>query len=75
MLSDTEYKKTIEKVTKAYGKDSAVTHAVGPFSEKGADQLNKKRTIGYISLNIEETQGIINLDRPLEKAGLNPAAI
>ena len=82
-LSDTRYKKPIEQVTSAYGKDSAVTHAVGPFSEQGADQLNKKRTIGYISLNlkdspselsIEEAQGIISLDRPLEKAGLNPAA-
>jgi putative drug exporter of the RND superfamily len=82
-LSDTRYKKPIEQVTSAYGKDSAVNHAVGPFSEQGADQLNKKRTIGYISLNlkdspselsIEEAQGIISLDRPLEKAGLNPAA-
>src|ERR671910_1552752 len=82
-LSDTRYKKPIEQVTSAYGKDSAVTHAVGPFSEQGADQLNKKRTIGYISLNlkdspselsIEEAQRIISLDRPLEKAGLDPAA-
>jgi putative drug exporter of the RND superfamily len=82
-LSDTRYKKPIEQVTSAYGKDSAVTHAVGPFSEQGADQLNKKGTIGYISLNlkdspselsIEEAQRIISLDRPLEKAGLNPAA-
>jgi putative drug exporter of the RND superfamily len=82
-LSDTRYKKPIEQVTSAYGKDSAVNHTVGPFSEQGADQLNKKRTIGYISLNlkdspselsIEEAQRIISLDRPLEKAGLNPAA-
>src|ERR671913_316048 len=82
-LSDTRYKKPIEQVTSAYGKDSAVTHAVGLFSGQGADQLNKKRTIGYISLNlkdspselsIEEAQRIISLDRPLEKAGLNPAA-
>jgi putative drug exporter of the RND superfamily len=36
-LSDTRYKKPIEQVTSAYGKDSAVTHAVGPFSEQGAD--------------------------------------
>jgi uncharacterized membrane protein YdfJ with MMPL/SSD domain len=82
-LSDTKYKKPIEQVTKAYGKDPAVTHAVGPFSEQGADQLNKEHTIGYISLNlkdspselsIEEAQRIIKLDRPLEKAGLSPAA-
>ncbi len=54
-LSDTRYKKPIEQVTSAYGKDSAVTHAVGPFSEQGADQLNKKRTIGYISLNLKDS--------------------
>jgi uncharacterized membrane protein YdfJ with MMPL/SSD domain len=82
-LSDTKYKKPIEQVTKAYGKDPAVTHAAGPFSEQGADQLNKKHTVGYISLNlkdspselsIEEAQRIIKLDRPLEEAGLSPAA-
>jgi hypothetical protein len=28
-LSDTEYKKPIERVTKAYGKDPAVTQAIG----------------------------------------------
>ena len=82
-LSDTKYKKPIERVTKAYGKDPAVTQAVGPFDEQGGDQLNKKHTIGYISLNlkdspselsIEEAQRIIKLDSPLEKAGLDPAA-
>jgi uncharacterized membrane protein YdfJ with MMPL/SSD domain len=82
-LSDSEYKKPIERVTKAYGKDPAVTQAVGPFDEQGGDQLNKKHTIGYISLNlkdspselsIEEAQRIIKLDSPLEKAGLIPAA-
>jgi hypothetical protein len=42
-LSDTRYEKPIEQVTRAYGKDSAATHAVGSFSEQGADQLNKTR--------------------------------
>jgi putative drug exporter of the RND superfamily len=83
-LSDTRYKKPIERVTRAYGKAPAVTQAVGPFDEQGGDQLNKKHTIGYISLNlkdspselsIEEAQRIIKLDSPLEKAGLDPAAI
>jgi putative drug exporter of the RND superfamily len=82
-LSDTKYKKPIQRVTKAYGKDPAITQAVGPFDEQGGDQLNKKHTIGYISLNlkdspsdlsIEEAQRIIKLDSPLEKAGLDPAA-
>jgi hypothetical protein len=82
-LSDTRYKKPIERVTRAYSKDPAVTQTVGPFDEQGADQLNKKHTIGYISLNlkdspsklsIEEAQRIIKLGSPLEKAGLDPAA-
>ena len=45
-LSDTRYKKPIEQITRTYGKDPAVTHAVGPFGEQGGDQLNKKHTIG-----------------------------
>jgi uncharacterized membrane protein YdfJ with MMPL/SSD domain len=82
-LSDTKYKKPIKSVTKAYAKDPAVTQAIGPFSQQGDSQLNKKHTIGYISLNLkdgaselskEEAQRIINVDEPLERAGLNPAA-
>ena len=82
-LSDTKYKKPIKQVTKAYGKDPAVTQLVGPFSQRGSSQLNKKHTIGYISLNlkdspselsIEEAQRLIKLDRPLQKASLSTAA-
>jgi uncharacterized membrane protein YdfJ with MMPL/SSD domain len=82
-LSDARYKKPIESVTKAYEHDRAITGAVGPFSDQGTDQLNKKQTVGYISLNlkdspsglnVEEAHRIINLDEPLQKAGLNPAA-
>jgi uncharacterized membrane protein YdfJ with MMPL/SSD domain len=82
-LSDKKYKKPIQRVTKAYSKDPAITKAIGPFSDQGASQLNKKHTIGYISLNlkdssselnIEEAQRIIDVAKPLEKAGLNPAA-
>jgi len=82
-LSDAKYKKPIESVTKAYEHDKAITGTVGPFSDQGTDQLNKKQTIGYISLNlkdspselnVEEAHRIINLDEPLQKAGLNPAA-
>jgi hypothetical protein len=59
------------------------TQATGPFGDQGGDQLNKKHTIGYISLhlkdspselNVEGAQRLIALDRPLDKAGLNPAA-
>jgi putative drug exporter of the RND superfamily len=82
-VSHTKYKKPIEQVTRAYDQDPAVIHAVGPFSEQGTEQLNKKGTIDYISFNlkdspselsIEEAQRIIKLDRPLQKAGLSPAA-
>jgi len=82
-LSDTKYKKPIENVTKAYGKDKAITGAVGPFDEQGDNQINKKQTIGYISLTLEDgpselsvegAHRIINVAEPLEKAGLNPVA-
>ena len=82
-LSDPKYKKPIQRVVKAYSKDPQVTKATGPFSEQGADQLNKKKTIGYISLNLkagaselnlEGAQRIIDVSKPLDKVGLNPAA-
>jgi uncharacterized membrane protein YdfJ with MMPL/SSD domain len=82
-LSDLKYKKPIQRVVKAYSKDPAISQATGPFGEQGSDQLNKKRTIGYISLNLkaspselnaEEAQKIIDVARPLDKVGLNPAA-
>src|SRR5215213_8466013 len=82
-LSDPKYKKPIQTVVKAYSKDPAITQATGPFSEQGASQVNKKRTIGYISLNlkdspselnVEEAQRIIDVAQPLDKVGLNPAA-
>src|SRR5215213_983487 len=82
-LSDLKYKKPIQKVVKVYSKDPAITKVTGPFSEQGADQLNKKRTIGYIALNLkngaselslEEAQRIIDDAKPLDKVGLKPAA-
>ena len=82
-LSDSRYRKPIVAVTKAYAKAPAVTGAISPFSEQGGDQLNKQKTIGYISLNlkdsaselsVDEAHRIIDISRPLEKAGLDPAA-
>ena len=82
-LSDLKYKKPIQKIVKAYSKDPAITQATGPFGEQGSDQLNKKRTIGYISLNLEDSsselnpekaQRVIDVAQPLDKAGLKPAA-
>src|SRR5215213_8972015 len=82
-LSDLKYKKPIQRVVKAYSKDPAITQATGPFSQQGASQLNKKRTIGYISLNLEDSsselnpekaQRVIDVAQPLDKAGLKPAA-
>ena len=82
-ITDDKYKKPIKAVTKAYSKDKAISSAIGPFDKNGSDQLNKKKTIGYISLNIkdssselnlEEAKRIIRVDQPLAKAGLEPAA-
>ena len=80
-LTDSKYKKPIQRVVKVYAKDPAITQAVGPFSEQGGSQLNKKHTIGYISLtlkdspsglSIEEAQRIIDVARPLEKVRPEP---
>ncbi|MGF1471326.1 MAG: MMPL family transporter, partial [Rubrobacteraceae bacterium] len=82
-LTDSRYKKPIENVTKAYSNHPGVAKVTGPFDQEGSDQLNKQETIGYISLNLKDGQGqlddgtarsIIAVDRPLEKAGLDPAA-
>src|SRR5919107_1827419 len=54
-LSDLKYKKRIQRVVKVYAKDPAISQAVGPFGDQGSDQLNKKRTIGYISLNLKDS--------------------
>ncbi|CAN5823889.1 hypothetical protein BH18ACT11_BH18ACT11_05890 [soil metagenome] len=82
-LSDARYKKPIQRVVKDYSKDPAITKAVGPFSEQASGQLNKKKTIGYISLNLKDSssqlhvegaQKIIDVSEPLDKVGLKPAA-
>src|SRR5215210_5066464 len=75
-LSNLKYKKPIQKVVKAYSKDPAIIKVTGPFSSQGSDQLNKKHTIGYISLNLkasasqlnaEAAHKIIDVARPLDK--------
>jgi uncharacterized membrane protein YdfJ with MMPL/SSD domain len=82
-LTDAKYKKPIQRVVKAYSKDPAITKAVGPFSDQASDQLNKKKTIGYISLNLKDSSSqlhvegahrIIDVADPLDKVGLKPAA-
>ena len=79
----TQVQEAIQRVVKAYSKDPATTKVTGPFSEQGSSQLNKKKTIGYISLNLEDSasqlnaekaQRIIDVAEPLDKAGLKPAA-
>src|SRR4051794_16282930 len=82
-LTESGYKQAIEQVTKAYAKDGSVRQAVSPFDSGGSDQLNKAKTIGYISLNLKPGAGeltdetanrLIDRDRPLEQAGLDAAA-
>ncbi len=82
-LTDSRYEKPIKNVTKAYANDPAISKVVGPFDEQGESLLNKKKTIGFISLNLkdspselglDEAERIIAIDQPLDKAGLNPAA-
>jgi RND superfamily putative drug exporter len=80
-LTDLKYKRPIQRIVKAYSKDPAVTQATGPFGEDGSDQINKKRTIAYISLNLEDGPSELNLEKaqriiavaqPLDKVGLQP---
>jgi putative drug exporter of the RND superfamily len=61
-LTDQKYKQAIQQATQAYAKDSAVESAVGPFDQQGAAQLNKSKTIGFISLTLKESQSELSVD-------------
>ncbi|MGB3685662.1 MAG: MMPL family transporter [Ornithinimicrobium sp.] len=56
---------------------------LGPFDSDGSGQLNDKKTIGYIALNLKEGQGTLSPDaaqsliddaKPLTEAGLDVGA-
>ncbi len=61
-LTDSRYKGKIQAVTKAYSKDRAVTSVIGPFDDNGSGQLNKHKTIGYISLNLKDSASELDID-------------
>jgi putative drug exporter of the RND superfamily len=82
-LTDQKYKQAIQQVTQAYAKDPTVESAVSPLDQQGAGQLNKSKTIGFISLTLKESQSelsvdeaerLVDLDQPLEDAGLDTGA-
>jgi putative drug exporter of the RND superfamily len=82
-LTDADLKKVIDQVSKTYANNDAVQQAVGPFDADASGQLSKDKTVGFISLNLkdsaselseDEANDLIDLDQPLEKAGLQPAA-
>ena len=72
----------VKETMKRYRNDERVREVTSPFSEEGADQLNKAATIGYISLNLkpgpadldeEDAQELIDEAEPLDRAGIDVA--
>jgi RND superfamily putative drug exporter len=82
-LTDSKYQQAIESATKTYANEAVVESAVSPFGSKGAGQLNKAKTIGFISLTLKESQSELSVDeadrlvdvsQSLEDAGLDVGA-
>jgi putative drug exporter of the RND superfamily len=82
-LSGGKYKAAVEQVVDAYKSDKAVGGVISPLSSKGAGQLTKDATIGYISLSLkdspselslDEAQRIIDVADPAKAAGIRVAA-
>ena len=76
-------KAAVKQVVKAYRASPDVRDAVSPFSEAGADNLSKDRTIGYIALNLgpgpgdldeDQANALIALADPAKQAGIEVAA-
>jgi RND superfamily putative drug exporter len=75
--------KAVNQTTKSLSATDGVEKAVSPLSTKGADQLSKDKTIGYVSLTLTEGPGdldedeaneIIDAAQPAVDAGLDVSA-
>src|SRR4051794_29131578 len=82
-LTDDKYKSAIDGVVKAYGSDPAVQKVVSPVTSAGASQLDKDKSIGFISLtladspselSVDEAQRIVDVADPAKAAGIRVAA-
>ena len=61
-LDESRYKQPIDDTLKALRDDPDVRSATSPLSSKGADQLSKDKTIGYISLNLRPSPSQLSTD-------------
>jgi putative drug exporter of the RND superfamily len=82
-LTESRYKQAIDGVVSTYKKDPRVIKVVSPLASSGTAQLQKGKSIGYISLtlkdspselNKDEAQSIIDEADPLKAAGMQVAA-
>jgi RND superfamily putative drug exporter len=82
-LSQSHYRNVIEQVTSSYAKDPLVSQAIGPFDKQATGQISKNGRIAFIALylsasptelNVDDANSLVDLEQPLENAGLKAAA-
>jgi putative drug exporter of the RND superfamily len=81
-LTSSANSKAVDSTVKSLKKEPGVVRAVSPLSEKGAAALSKDKTIGYISVTLnegpsdltkEDAESIIDATSPASDAGLTVA--
>ena len=82
-LTDSKNKQAVDKTVDALGKADHVIRAVSPLESQGAAALSKDKTIGYVSVTLDEgasdltkedAQAIIDAADPASDAGLEVSA-
>src|SRR3954447_2158042 len=82
-LSQSRYGNVIDQVTSSYAKDPDVAQAIGPFDKQAVGQISKSGRIGFIALYLsarptdlplDDPNRLVDLEQPLENAGLKAAA-
>ena len=82
-LSQSRYRNVIDQVTASYAKDPDVAQAIGPFDKQATGQISKSGRIGFIALylsasptdlSLDDANRLVDLEQPLENAGLKAAA-
>src|SRR4051795_4645128 len=82
-LDEAKYKQAIDGVVATYQHDKRIIRVVSPLASNGAGQLQKGKSLGYISLTLkdspseltkDEAQSIIDEAHPVKGIGLQVAA-
>jgi RND superfamily putative drug exporter len=73
-LDEQQYAKPIADAVAAMAGDPDVRSATSPLGSKGAAQLSKDRTIGYIALNLRASPSELTLDDAHRIVGLGDTA-